>query len=69
MANGVVKWFNPAKGFGFITPDDGGADVFVHASAAERAGLGHLQENQKLSYDLERDRKNGKVAATNLQAL
>jgi cold shock protein len=56
------------KGFGFIQPDDGGPDVFVHASAAERAGLGHLQENQKLGYELETGR-NGKVSATNLQAL
>lgn len=56
------------KGFGFIAPDDGGPDVFVHATAAERAGLGHLQENQKLSYELETGR-NGKVSAANLQAL
>ncbi len=63
-----MKWFNPMKGFGFITPQDGGPDVFVHATAAERAGLGHLQENQKLGYDLERG-QNGKVAAINLQVL
>lgn len=68
MATGTVKWFNPTKGFGFITPDDGGADVFVHISAVERSGLGSIQEGQKLSYELERDRKSGKMAAGSLGA-
>lgn len=68
MANGTVKWFNSTKGFGFIEPDDGGADVFVHISAVERAGLSGLNENQKVSYDLETGR-NGKQAATDLKAL
>ena len=56
MANGTVKWFNSAKGFGFIQPDDGGKDVFVHVSAVERAGLRGLNEGQKLAYDLEAER-------------
>ena len=68
MATGIVKWFNSAKGFGFIQPDSGGPDAFVHISAVERAGLGELVEGQKLSYDMERDRKSGKMAACNLQA-
>ena len=68
MATGTVKWFNPTKGFGFITPDDGGADVFVHISAVERSGLGSIQEGQKLSFELERDRKSGKMAAGSLGA-
>ena len=68
MANGTVKWFNATKGFGFIQPDDGGSDAFVHISAVERSGLGDIVEGQKLSYDLERDRKSGKMAACNLQA-
>jgi len=66
--SGVVKWFNTVKGFGFIQPDDGGSDVFVHISAVERSGLGSLNEGQALSYDLEQDRRTGKVAATNLRA-
>ena len=57
---GTVKWFNATKGFGFIQPDDGGNDVFVHISAVERAGLGTLREGQKISYDIVRDRKSGK---------
>ena len=65
MATGTVKWFNSQKGFGFIQPDDGGADVFVHISAVERAGLRGLNEGQKISYDIEADR--GKQAAANLQ--
>jgi CspA family cold shock protein len=69
MAQGTVKWFNATKGFGFIQPDDGGQDVFVHISAVERAGLRTLNEGQKLSYELERDRKSGKMAAGGLQAL
>ena len=68
MAQGVVKWFNPTKGFGFIQPDEGGADVFVHISAVERSGLGSLSEGQKLSYELERDQRSGKMSAGQLQA-
>ncbi len=63
MATGTVKWFNTTKGYGFIQPDDGGADVFVHISAVERSGLGNVREGQKLSYELETDRKKGKFAA------
>ncbi len=69
MTTGTVKWFNSTKGFGFIQPEDGGADVFVHISAVERAGLGNLNEGQKLSFELEKDRKNGKVSAANLKAV
>jgi CspA family cold shock protein len=69
MAQGTVKWFNPTKGYGFIQPEDGGADVFVHISAVERAGLGSLNEGQKVDYELERDRKSGKMSAGNLRAL
>jgi len=65
--SGVVKWFNTVKGFGFIQPSDGGSDVFVHISAVERSGLGSLNEGQSISYDLEQDRRTGKVAATNLR--
>ena len=68
MAVGTVKWFNSSKGFGFIQPDNGGADVFVHISAVERAGLGNLSEGQKISYDEQRDPKRGKVSAENLKA-
>ncbi|MFN3229511.1 MAG: cold-shock protein [Asticcacaulis sp.] len=68
MATGTVKWFNGTKGFGFIQPDDGGADAFVHISAVERAGMRELFEGQKLAYDLERDNKSGKMSACNLQA-
>ena len=67
MATGTVKWFNGQKGYGFIQPDAGGADVFVHISAVERAGLGSLRENQKITYELERDPKNGKMSAGQLQ--
>jgi CspA family cold shock protein len=68
MATGTVKWFNGTKGFGFIQPDDGGADVFVHISAVERAGMRSLNEGQKLSYELERDQRSGKTSAGQLQA-
>lgn len=68
MAVGTVKWFNPQKGFGFIQPDDGGADVFVHISAVERAGLGSLNEGQKVSFELERDKRSGKMSAGQLQS-
>ncbi len=68
MATGVVKWFNSTKGYGFIQPDDGSSDVFVHISAVERSGLGSLNEGQKLSYELERDQRSGKTSAGQLQA-
>ena len=68
MTTGTVKWFNPTKGFGFIQPDDGGADVFVHASAVERSTLGSLQEGQKIGFELERDQRSGKTSAGQLQA-
>jgi len=68
MPTGTVKWFNGQKGYGFIQPDDGGADIFVHVSAVERAGLGALNEGQKITYELERDPKNGKMAAGQLKA-
>lgn len=68
MPVGTVKWFNPAKGFGFIQPEDGSADVFVHISAVERSGIGNLREGQKLTFDTERSPKNGKLAATNLKS-
>ncbi len=69
MTTGTVKWFNATKGFGFIQPDDGGADVFVHISAVERSNLGSLSEGQKLSFELEKDRKSGKMSAGQLQAV
>jgi CspA family cold shock protein len=62
-----VKWFNPQKGFGFIEPDDGGKDVFVHISAVERAGMSSLQEGQKLSYEVVADRRSGKSSADQLR--
>ncbi len=68
MTIGTVKFFNSTKGFGFIQPDDGSKDVFVHISAVERAGLSTLKENQKVSFELERG-NNGKVSATNLTAI
>ena len=68
MANGTVKWFNATKGYGFIQPADGGADVFVHISAVERAGLRGLVEGQTVGYDMQRDGKTGKLSAENLQA-
>ena len=67
MSTGTVKFFNSTKGFGFIAPDDGGADVFVHISAVERAGISHIGEGQKLSFDVVKDNRNGKSAAENLQ--
>jgi CspA family cold shock protein len=69
MTQGTVKWFNSQKGFGFIQPDDGTRDVFVHISAVERAGLQGLQEGQKLTFELVADRRTGKSSAQNLQAL
>ena len=65
MPQGIVKWFNPTKGFGFIAPDTGGKDVFVHISAVQKAGLNTLNENQKLGFDIE-DQQNGRAAAVNL---
>jgi CspA family cold shock protein len=67
MATGTVKWFNATKGFGFIVPQDGGKDVFVHITAVQRAGLQGLQENQKISFEVVQER--GKAAATNLKPL
>ena len=68
MTQGTVKWFNSQKGFGFIQPDDGSKDVFVHISAVERAGMRNLIEGQKISYEMETDRRTGKQSAGNLQA-
>ena len=68
MTIGTVKFFNSTKGFGFIQPDDGGADVFVHISAVERSGLRTIVEGQKLSFDVVKDNRSGKSAAENLQA-
>ena len=67
MNSGVVKFYNSAKGFGFIQPDDGGKDVFVHATALERAGIHTLGEGQKVSFDTETDSRSGKIAVANLQ--
>ncbi|MFZ9502421.1 MAG: cold-shock protein [Beijerinckiaceae bacterium] len=68
MATGTVKWFNTEKGYGFIQPDQGGKDVFVHISAVERAGMRTLNEGQKVSYELETDRRSGKQSAGSLAA-
>ena len=68
MATGTVKFFNAQKGYGFIVQDSGGPDVFVHISAVERAGMHTLNEGQKLSFDVQADRRSGKSAAANLQA-
>jgi CspA family cold shock protein len=67
MAVGTVKWFNATKGYGFIQPEAGGPDVFVHISAVERSGMGQLHDGQRISYDLETDRRSGKPAASNLR--
>ena len=67
MATGTVKWFNDQKGYGFIQPDSGGKDVFVHVSAVERAGLRGLAEGQKISYEVEADRRTGKESAVDLK--
>lgn len=69
MPNGTVKWFNSTKGYGFIAPDNGGADVFVHISAVERAGLSGLKDGQKVSFEEERDPRKGKTSAVNLKVL
>ena len=68
MTTGTVKWFNATKGFGFIQPDNGGPDAFVHISAVERAGMRNLVEGQKVSYELETDKRSGKQSAGNLQS-
>jgi len=68
MATGTVKWFNEQKGYGFIQPDQGGKDVFVHISAVERSGLSGLAEGMKVSYEVQADRRTGKEAATDLKA-
>ena len=68
MSTGTVKWFNPTKGYGFIAPDDGAKDVFVHISAVTRSGLGSLHEGQRISFELERGQQ-GKVAAVNLKTV
>ncbi|HEY7851843.1 MAG TPA: cold-shock protein [Caulobacteraceae bacterium] len=67
MATGTVKWFNSTKGYGFIQPQDGGKDVFVHASAVERSELNSLSEGQTISYEVERDKRSGKESAVNLR--
>jgi CspA family cold shock protein len=69
MTTGTVKWFNSQKGFGFIQPDNGGSDAFVHISAVERAGLGMLSEGQKIEFDLVADRRSGKMSADNLKKI
>lgn len=69
VTTGTVKWFNPDKGFGFIQPDDGSTDAFVHISAVQRSGLSGLQEGQKVSYEIVQDRRSGKSSAENLKVL
>jgi cold shock protein len=68
MATGTVKWFNGQKGYGFIQPDAGGPDIFVHVTAVERSGLGQLNEGQKIGYELVQDKRTGKSSAGNLTA-
>ena len=68
MSMGTVKWFNATKGYGFIQPDDGSKDVFVHISAVERSGMGTLQDGQKISFEVINDRRSGKPSADNLRA-
>ncbi|MEZ6029841.1 MAG: cold-shock protein [Hyphomonadaceae bacterium] len=69
MATGTVKWFNEQKGYGFIQPEAGGSDVFVHISAVQRAGLAGLTEGQRVSFELEKDKRSGKMAATQIQTI
>lgn len=69
MPSGTVKWFNSTKGFGFIEPDTGGADVFVHISAVERSGLGTLKDGQKVSFEIVQDKRSGKSSAEQLKSL
>lgn len=69
MANGKVKWFNDQKGYGFIQPEDGGQDIFVHISAVQRSGLQGLQENQQVSYELYTDERRGKTSAVDIKVL
>jgi cold shock protein len=69
MTQGTVKWFNSQKGFGFIQPDEGGKDVFVHISAVERAGISNLNEGQKITFDVVADRRTGKSSADNLRTV
>lgn len=68
MSTGIVKWFNSTKGYGFIQPDNGSADVFVHISAVQRSGLNELVEGQKVSYEIVQDKRSGKSSADNLRA-
>jgi cold shock protein len=68
MTTGTVKWFNPDKGYGFIRPDDGGKDVFVHVSAVQQSGLRNLQEGQKIAFDVIADKRTGRSSAANLRA-
>ncbi len=67
MATGTVKWFNTQKGYGFIAPDDGGADIFVHISAVEKAGMSSLREGQKIAYEIHNDERKGKSSAVDLK--
>ncbi len=67
MANGTVKWFNPSKGYGFLAPEDGGKDIFIHTSALEKAGLRRLDENQKVSYEIATNK--GRASAVNIKLL
>ena len=69
MATGTVKWFNDTKGYGFIQPDDGGGDVFVHISAVEKSGLRTLKDDQKVEYELHTDERRGKTSAVDLKVV